>query len=177
MDFSSDLSSGSSGDNKMNSGALMEQVKVQIAMANVQELIERVTDKCFKKCIGKPGTSLDNTEQQRSRCLLQRGCIITGTLNKQQIVFRLHTHASVMMQIAEMPRNVHGQVHGHVEHRVTFVQHAPAKGKGSDVTGPNLRLCPGKTNGSTSKMLSLYSTMLKTFLWNEFGDILYVSVI
>uniref|UniRef100_UPI00358F0AE2 mitochondrial import inner membrane translocase subunit Tim13 isoform X2 n=1 Tax=Myxine glutinosa TaxID=7769 RepID=UPI00358F0AE2 len=63
MDFSSDLSSGSSGDNKMNSGALMEQVKVQIAMANVQELIERVTDKCFKKCIGKPGTSLDNTEQ------------------------------------------------------------------------------------------------------------------
>uniref|UniRef100_UPI00359020F5 mitochondrial import inner membrane translocase subunit Tim13 isoform X3 n=1 Tax=Myxine glutinosa TaxID=7769 RepID=UPI00359020F5 len=64
MDFSSDLSSGSSGDNKMNSGALMEQVKVQIAMANVQELIERVTDKCFKKCIGKPGTSLDNTEQK-----------------------------------------------------------------------------------------------------------------
>uniref|UniRef100_A0A8C4RCH5 Mitochondrial import inner membrane translocase subunit n=1 Tax=Eptatretus burgeri TaxID=7764 RepID=A0A8C4RCH5_EPTBU len=64
MDFSSDLSSASSGDNKMNSGALMEQVKVQIAMANVQELIERVTDKCFKKCIGKPGTSLDNTEQK-----------------------------------------------------------------------------------------------------------------
>lgn len=78
----------------------MEQVKVQIAVANAQELLQvrgraggggrgrrgpraagdargrasrlkarlspqRMTDKCFRKCIGKPGGSLDNSEQVR----------------------------------------------------------------------------------------------------------------
>lgn len=26
-------------------------------------MFQRMTDKCFKKCIGKPGSSLDNSEQ------------------------------------------------------------------------------------------------------------------
>ncbi|KAF5280984.1 hypothetical protein FQA39_LY05189 [Lamprigera yunnana] len=42
---------------------LMDQVKQQIAVANAQELLTKMTEKCFKKCIGKPGTSLDNSEQ------------------------------------------------------------------------------------------------------------------
>lgn len=36
--FGSDLSSGSSG--KMDTGTIMEQVKVQIAVANAQELLQ-----------------------------------------------------------------------------------------------------------------------------------------
>ncbi|KAJ8983469.1 hypothetical protein NQ317_014927 [Molorchus minor] len=40
---------------------LMDQVKQQIAVANAQELL---TKKCFKKCINKPGTSLDSSEQK-----------------------------------------------------------------------------------------------------------------
>ncbi|KAG7200925.1 hypothetical protein KM043_003286 [Ampulex compressa] len=43
---------------------LMEQVKQEIAIANAQELLSKMTEKCFKKCIGKPGTSLDTTEQK-----------------------------------------------------------------------------------------------------------------
>lgn len=43
---------------------LMEQVKQQIAVANAQELLTKMTEKCFKKCIVKPGTSLDNSEQK-----------------------------------------------------------------------------------------------------------------
>ncbi|GFG37592.1 hypothetical protein Cfor_12679 [Coptotermes formosanus] len=43
---------------------LMEQVKQQIAVANAQELLTKMTEKCFKKCIIKPGTSLDNSEQK-----------------------------------------------------------------------------------------------------------------
>ncbi|XP_012285694.1 mitochondrial import inner membrane translocase subunit Tim13-B [Orussus abietinus] len=43
---------------------LMEQVKQQIAVANAQELLTKMTEKCFKKCILKPGTSLDNSEQK-----------------------------------------------------------------------------------------------------------------
>lgn len=65
---------------------LMQQVKQQIAVANAQELLtvpdmctiigpgwlnvhvfyaylQKMTEKCFKKCIGKPGTSLDSSEQ------------------------------------------------------------------------------------------------------------------
>ncbi|KYN17199.1 Mitochondrial import inner membrane translocase subunit Tim13-B [Trachymyrmex cornetzi] len=40
---------------------LMQQVKQQIAVANAQELLTKMTEKCFKKCIGKPGTSLDSS--------------------------------------------------------------------------------------------------------------------
>ncbi|XP_045463255.1 mitochondrial import inner membrane translocase subunit Tim13 [Harmonia axyridis] len=43
---------------------LMDQVKQQIAVANVQELLTKMTEKCFKKCINKPGTSLDSSEQK-----------------------------------------------------------------------------------------------------------------
>ncbi|KAK2588041.1 hypothetical protein KPH14_004111 [Odynerus spinipes] len=42
----------------------MEQVKQQIAVANAQELLTKMTEKCFKKCVIKPGTSLDSTEQK-----------------------------------------------------------------------------------------------------------------
>ncbi|RZC36708.1 mitochondrial import inner membrane translocase subunit Tim13 [Asbolus verrucosus] len=43
---------------------LMDQVKQQIAVANAQELLTKMTEKCFKKCIHKPGTSLDSSEQK-----------------------------------------------------------------------------------------------------------------
>ncbi|XP_064430935.1 mitochondrial import inner membrane translocase subunit Tim13 isoform X2 [Mirounga angustirostris] len=62
--FGSDF--GSSGGGKLDPGLIMEQVKVQIAVANAQELLQRMTDKCFRKCIGKPGGSLDNSEQDLS---------------------------------------------------------------------------------------------------------------
>ncbi|XP_066503734.1 mitochondrial import inner membrane translocase subunit Tim13 [Hoplias malabaricus] len=62
--FSSDYNSTTAGSGKMDPTAIMEQVKIQIAVANAQELLQRMTDKCFKKCIGKPGNSLDNAEQK-----------------------------------------------------------------------------------------------------------------
>ncbi|XP_037530605.1 mitochondrial import inner membrane translocase subunit Tim13-like [Nematolebias whitei] len=61
--FGSDLSAGGSGC-KVDASTIMKQVKVQIVAANAQELLQRMTDKCFKKCIGKPGSSLDNSEQK-----------------------------------------------------------------------------------------------------------------
>ncbi|XP_035701205.1 mitochondrial import inner membrane translocase subunit Tim13-like [Folsomia candida] len=47
-----------------NKDELMDQVKAQIAIVNAQELISKMTDKCFKKCIVKPGSSLDSGEQK-----------------------------------------------------------------------------------------------------------------
>lgn len=69
---------------------LMSEVKQQIAVANAQELLtvstttndlrrvtfhqnnqfnisfllQKMTEKCFKKCVAKPGTSLGNSEQK-----------------------------------------------------------------------------------------------------------------
>ena len=42
---------------------IMDQVKQQIAVANAQELLTKMSDKCFNKCVSKPGTSLDSSEQ------------------------------------------------------------------------------------------------------------------
>ncbi|XP_037949748.1 mitochondrial import inner membrane translocase subunit Tim13-like [Teleopsis dalmanni] len=45
-------------------GELIEQVRQQIAVANAQELLTKMTEKCFKKCVGKPGVTLDSSEQK-----------------------------------------------------------------------------------------------------------------
>ncbi|KAH8388915.1 hypothetical protein KR215_006320 [Drosophila sulfurigaster] len=52
----------------LEKGELIVQVKQQIALANAQEMLSKMTDKCFKKCINKPGKALDNSEQ---RCITQ----------------------------------------------------------------------------------------------------------
>lgn len=43
---------------------LMNQVRQQMLIANTQELLGKMTEKCFKKCISKPGSELDNSEQK-----------------------------------------------------------------------------------------------------------------
>eukprot|EP00126_Sphaerothecum_destruens_P015489 Sdes_comp9496_c0_seq1m965 len=42
---------------------VMEQVRGQLAMSNAQQLLSTMSDKCFRKCISKPGTALDNGEK------------------------------------------------------------------------------------------------------------------
>nr|ABD64778.1 Dvir_CG11611 [Drosophila virilis] len=42
---------------------LMSQLKQQIALANVQELLATVTCKCFEKCVTKPRDHLSGPEQ------------------------------------------------------------------------------------------------------------------
>nr|CAH8862081.1 unnamed protein product [Trichobilharzia regenti] len=45
-------------------GQLMEQMRAEVALASARELLEKMSDKCFEKCVSKPGTSLDNSEQK-----------------------------------------------------------------------------------------------------------------
>ncbi|XP_011173468.1 mitochondrial import inner membrane translocase subunit Tim13-B isoform X1 [Solenopsis invicta] len=54
----------STGNLSSSQQEFVQQVKQQIAVANAQELLQKMTEKCFKKCIGKPGTSLDSSEQK-----------------------------------------------------------------------------------------------------------------
>ena len=66
-DFSSSLSGYGAGASTASNSAqkrqVMEQVKNQVAVANAQELLQKMSDKCFKKCIYRPGASLDTSEQ------------------------------------------------------------------------------------------------------------------
>ncbi|XP_034621024.1 mitochondrial import inner membrane translocase subunit Tim13 [Trachemys scripta elegans] len=61
--FGSEFGAAARG-RKLDPGLIIEQVKVQIAVANAQELLQRMTNKCFWKSIGKPESSLDNSEQK-----------------------------------------------------------------------------------------------------------------
>lgn len=41
----------------------MDQVRNELALANAQELINKINEKCFSKCVTKPGYLLDKSEQ------------------------------------------------------------------------------------------------------------------
>ncbi|KAF8564286.1 hypothetical protein P879_11236 [Paragonimus westermani] len=43
---------------------LMEQMKAEVALVSAQELLQKMSDKCFEKCVTKPGTTLDSSEQK-----------------------------------------------------------------------------------------------------------------
>ncbi|RIB04869.1 Tim10/DDP family zinc finger protein, partial [Gigaspora rosea] len=43
--------------------AVMDQVRNELALANAQELINKINEKCFSKCITKPGYKLESGEQ------------------------------------------------------------------------------------------------------------------
>mmetsp|Transcript_24206 Transcript_24206/g.59448 ORF Transcript_24206/g.59448 Transcript_24206/m.59448 type:complete len:82 (-) Transcript_24206:2285-2530(-) len=47
-----------------NSEAVMQQVQSELANAYAQEFFTTVREKCFAKCIQKPGSSLSSGEAQ-----------------------------------------------------------------------------------------------------------------
>ncbi|CDO77185.1 hypothetical protein BN946_scf184705.g10 [Trametes cinnabarina] len=64
--------SSSSTSTPADMAARLEQVKNSIhnelALQNAQELMNKVTEKCFAKCVPKPGGSLSSSEE---KCLSQ----------------------------------------------------------------------------------------------------------
>jgi len=59
-----DFGGAGSGGASANKDEIMDQVKQQIAVVNAQELLTKMTQKCFNKCVTKPGSSLDSGEQK-----------------------------------------------------------------------------------------------------------------
>ncbi|KAI0926407.1 protein translocase subunit [Taiwanofungus camphoratus] len=50
--------------------AVMNSVRSEIALANAQELINKTNEKCYAKCVPKPGSSLSSSEETcLARCL------------------------------------------------------------------------------------------------------------
>ncbi|KAI2639707.1 Tim10/DDP family zinc finger-domain-containing protein [Hypomontagnella submonticulosa] len=42
---------------------VIKQVKAQYAIDNARQLIDKVNEHCFEKCVPKPGASLSSSEQ------------------------------------------------------------------------------------------------------------------
>ncbi|KAF8366569.1 tin-13 [Pristionchus pacificus] len=70
-------------------------VKQQAAIANAQNLITDLSEKCTQKCITSPGSSLSNSERQcLQRCMdrfMESWNLVSNTLQK-----RLQDEASAM---------------------------------------------------------------------------------
>lgn len=48
----------------------MAQVRAEVQGANAKELLDNLTEKCYLKCIPKPGTSMSSAEETCvSRCM------------------------------------------------------------------------------------------------------------
>ncbi|GAA5989871.1 hypothetical protein JCM10908_002356 [Rhodotorula pacifica] len=59
----------SPSDSAAKAQQIKQEVAQQLALANAQELINKMNDKCFVRCITKPGTSLTpNDEACLMRC-------------------------------------------------------------------------------------------------------------
>ncbi|KAK2153121.1 hypothetical protein LSH36_306g01050 [Paralvinella palmiformis] len=53
---------------------VLESVRLLLTFNALSFLFQKMTDKCYRKCIHKPGTSLDNSEQAISHSIFQK-CI------------------------------------------------------------------------------------------------------
>ncbi|KAI8849396.1 mitochondrial import inner membrane translocase subunit Tim13 [Chytridium lagenaria] len=42
---------------------IKEQIRNELALANYQDLLQRINGKCFAKCISKPGVELSNSDE------------------------------------------------------------------------------------------------------------------
>lgn len=122
-----DLSNASVGNlTATQRDQLMSEVKQQLAVANAQELLtvsknefstnstvrqinaissfilQKITEKCFKKCVNKPGTSLGSSEQVNS-----------SSHNSVPNYFKRSTF--FFLRWTEMHSDVYGSFHGLLE--------------------------------------------------------------
>ncbi|KAF9917191.1 hypothetical protein BX616_001671 [Lobosporangium transversale] len=66
----SDFGSYGGGSMDAKKQQVMDQVRSELALANAQELINKINEKCFARCVLKPSTKLDNSEQNcLSNCM------------------------------------------------------------------------------------------------------------
>ncbi|CAG8520910.1 3604_t:CDS:2 [Paraglomus brasilianum] len=72
MSLSSDYNYSLQGNMDEKKKQVMDQVKAELALAQAHELINKMNEKCFAKCILKPGHKMENSEMNCiDRCVLK----------------------------------------------------------------------------------------------------------
>lgn len=79
-------------------------------------ILQKMTEKCFKKCVGKPGTVLDSSEQVSVYLPDLQGVLYKKALAVQfERLVSIPYCYSALESLSEMYRNVHGSVYGFLE--------------------------------------------------------------
>ncbi|RUP45105.1 Tim10/DDP family zinc finger-domain-containing protein [Jimgerdemannia flammicorona] len=94
----SDYSSYGSGGDSDKKQQVMDQVRGDLALANAQELINKMNEKCFTKCVPKPGYRLESGEKTcLSKCMdryMEAWNVVSRTyVNRLQEETRQHGNA------------------------------------------------------------------------------------
>jgi import inner membrane translocase subunit TIM13 len=79
---------GGASINAAKKAQMMEQMKGELAMANAQQLIQKMSDKCFIKCVTYPSSGGLDTRQQTciSNCVdrfMESWNIVSKTYNER----------------------------------------------------------------------------------------------
>ena len=86
---------------------IMQTVQQQVALANMQELLQKVTDKCFKKCITSPGSSMGSSDQKCVAMCMDRYISIIklkvwAELCQVQIKLGLHKKKGLVLELNQV---------------------------------------------------------------------------
>jgi len=73
---------GSSSDPKT---VLMNQVRQEAAVNNARQLIEKLNEHCFEKCVPKPGSSLSRGEETCYTQCMEKYMAAWNTVSRQYI--------------------------------------------------------------------------------------------
>ena len=63
MDFSAGAGTAKGALGANERAALMSNIKQQLELAHATEMLQQISDKCFKMCIQKPSSSLSSSDQ------------------------------------------------------------------------------------------------------------------
>ncbi|KAH6712052.1 Tim10/DDP family zinc finger-domain-containing protein [Leptodontidium sp. 2 PMI_412] len=77
--------SNSLGFSQDPKAAVMNQVRQEAAMNNARQLIEKVNEHCFEKCVPKPGSSLSSGETTCFTQCMEKYMAAWNTVSRQYI--------------------------------------------------------------------------------------------
>ncbi|MCJ1364899.1 protein translocase subunit [Acarospora aff. strigata] len=80
--ISNSLGFGSSTDPK---STIMNQVRQEAAVTNARQLIEKLNEHCFEKCVPKPGSSLSRGEETCFTQCMEKYMAAWNTVSRQYI--------------------------------------------------------------------------------------------
>ncbi|GFZ49649.1 Mitochondrial import inner membrane translocase subunit TIM13 [Saitozyma sp. JCM 24511] len=63
-------SGGAAPDMNARKEQMKQQIQQELAVANAQQLINKINENCYEKCVPKPSSALSSSEEQcLSRCM------------------------------------------------------------------------------------------------------------
>ncbi|RQM06061.1 hypothetical protein DH86_00002373, partial [Scytalidium sp. 3C] len=79
------LGPGAGGCGRLTRGGGSGPVRQEAAMTNARQLIEKVNEHCFEKCVPKPGASLSSGEQTCFTQCMEKYMAAWNTVSRQYI--------------------------------------------------------------------------------------------